>query len=301
VLQSRLMATQKVTKAVIAAAGFGTRLLPQTKAMPKEMLPLVDKPIIQYIVEDLVAAGIKDIIIVTGYHKRTIEDHFDAVNADLANNLRQGGKTQLLEEVEAVPNLANFAYIRQKGPYGSATPLMNAAHLIGDEPFIYTFADDLILAKPNRFKQMVDLYEELGGSILPCVKIENDEDYKRYGILGGEQLSDTVLKMDSLVEKPGRENAPSNFASIGGYLLTPDVFEFLDEGLAGLQSDQEFFITTYALMPMIAAGKSLYGCTLTESTYYDTGNKLGYLKTVIDFAVNHTELGPELRDYLQHL
>src|SRR2546430_15801789 len=152
---------QAPTKAVIAAAGFGTRFLPQTKAMPKEMLPIVDKPIIQYVVEDLVAAGIKDIIIVTGYSKRTIEDHFDAPNQDLINNLRAAGtqKEHLVEEIEAIANLANFVYVRQKGVYGNATPLMCVQHLIGDEPFIYSFADDLIL--PNRFQQMIELHQEL--------------------------------------------------------------------------------------------------------------------------------------------
>ncbi len=138
----------KVRKAVIAAAGFGTRFLPQTKAMPKEMLSLIDKPIIQYVVEELVAAGIEDIVIVTGYHKRSIEDHFDQMSADLRANLIQGDKTQLLEETQKISDLANFAYIRQKGPYGNATPLLNVEHFIGDEPFIYTYADDLIVADP---------------------------------------------------------------------------------------------------------------------------------------------------------
>src|SRR5438270_1972842 len=147
------MAQAKVRKAVIAAAGFGTRFLPQTKAMPKEMLPLVDKPIIQHIVEELVSAGITDIVIVTGYHKRNIEDHFDQVSADLRANLEQGGKDELLEATERIANFANFAYIRQKGPYGTGTPLMNAAHLIGDEPFIYTYADDFVAASPSRFQQ----------------------------------------------------------------------------------------------------------------------------------------------------
>ncbi|MGH7237915.1 MAG: sugar phosphate nucleotidyltransferase, partial [Candidatus Saccharimonadales bacterium] len=151
------MVKAKVTKAVIAAAGFGTRFLPQTKAMPKEMLPLVDKPIIQYVVEQLVEAGVTDIIIVSGYSKRSIEDHFDAPNEDLLNNLRAGGdsKKPYIEQIEKIANLANFAYVRQKGSYGTATPLANAAHLIGDEPFIYTFADDLIVAEPNRFEQMI--------------------------------------------------------------------------------------------------------------------------------------------------
>src|ERR1019366_2769382 len=147
-----------VTKAVIAAAGFGTRFLPQTKAMPKEMLPVIDKPIIQYVVEELVDAGIKDIIIVTGYSKRSIEDHFDTPNEDLLVNLRLGGakKEHLLDEIERLASLANFIYIRQKGPYGTATPVRNAAHIIGDEPFIYTFADDFFSSKPGRTKQLID-------------------------------------------------------------------------------------------------------------------------------------------------
>jgi UTP--glucose-1-phosphate uridylyltransferase len=292
---------KKVTKAVIAAAGFGTRLLPQTKAMPKEMLPLVDKPIIQYIVEDLAAAGIKEIIIVTGYHKRTIEDHFDALNADLANNLRQGNKLELLEEIEAIPNLANFAYVRQKGPYGSATPLMNVAHLVGDEPFIYTYADDLILAKPNRFSQMIELYEEFGGSIIPCITVDKDEEFQRYGIVAGEEVRSGVLKMSEFVEKPGRENAPSNFASVGGYLLTPDIFPYLESAREKLPEGQEFFLTTYGLATMMKDGKPLFACKLTDSEYFDTGNKLDYLKTVVNFGMRHPDLGPALRDYLKTL
>ena len=153
------MQNKPVRKAVIAAAGFGTRFLPQTKALPKEMLPLVDKPIIQYIVEELVEAGIEDIVIVTGYHKRSIEDHFDNMSAELRNNLKQSNKLELLEETKKISNLANFAYIRQKGPYGNATPVLNAEHLVGDEPFIYTFADDFIVASPSRFKQMIEVYK----------------------------------------------------------------------------------------------------------------------------------------------
>lgn len=289
---------QKVRKAVIAAAGFGTRFLPQTKAMPKEMLPLVDKPIIQYIVEELVAAGIEDIVIVTGYHKRSIEDHFDHISADLRANLKQGGKDKLLEETKKISDLANFAYIRQKGPYGSATPIKNVAHLIGDEPFIYTYADDLIVAEPNHFKQMIDLYEQLGGSILPCITLTKDDEYTRYGVVAGEEVQPDVIKMSGMVEKPGRENAPSNFASVGGYLLTPDVFGYVDEGLKNLPEDQEFYLTTYALEPMIKDGKALYACNLKGSRYYDTGNKLEYLKTVVDFAAKDPDLGPAFQEYI---
>ncbi len=290
---------KKVRKAVIAAAGFGTRFLPQTKAMPKEMLPLVDKPIIQYIVEELVEAGIEDIVIVTGYHKRSIEDHFDGISGDLRVNLQQGGKEKLLEQTEAISELANFAYVRQKGPYGSATPLMNVSHLIGDEPFIYTYADDLIPSSPNRFKQMIDLYEELNGVILPCIEVTQDDEFKRYGIVDGVPVRDGVLKMNKLVEKPGRENAPSSFASVGGYLLTPDVFDYIEKGRQELPEGEEFYLTTYGLDPMVQAGKNFYACVLQNSKYYDTGNKLEYIKTVIDFALEREDIQAEVAEYLR--
>lgn len=291
--------TKKIRKAVIAAAGFGTRFLPQTKAMPKEMLPLVDKPIIQYVVEELVEAGIEDVVIVTGYHKRSIEDHFDYISADLRANLKQGGKLEQLEEVKKISDLANFAYIRQKGPYGSATPLMNAAHLIGDEPFIYTFADDLITAKPNRFTQMVERYQQLQGTILPCIKVTKDEDYKRYGILSGPEMEPGVIRVESLVEKPGKQNAGSDMASVGGYLLTPEVFGYVERGARELKDNQEFYLTTFAIQPMIKDQVPVFGCELSGSKYYDTGNKLEYLKTVVDFALADPKLGDKFADYLR--
>lgn len=295
------MATRKpVRKAVIAAAGFGTRFLPQTKAMPKEMLPLVDKPIIQYIVEELVEAGIEDIVIVTGYHKRSIEDHFDHTSADLRMNLKQSNKLELLEEIKKISDLANFAYVRQKGPYGSATPLMNVAHLIGDEPFIYTYADDLITSSPNRFKQMIDLYEELDGVILPCIEIHKDDDFSRYGIVEGENTRDGVMKMTRLIEKPGKNLAPSNFASVGGYLLTPDVFSYIEENGNRRADGEEFYFTTFGLDPMIQDGKNVYACSLNNSKYYDTGNKMEYVKTVIDFALQREDMREELMEHLRN-
>lgn len=293
------MPSKQVRKAVIAAAGFGTRLLPQTKAMPKEMLPLVDKPIIQYVVEQLVEAGIEDIVIVTGYHKRSIEDHFDHMSADLRENLMQGGKDELLAQVSRISDLANFAYVRQKGPYGSATPILNVAHLIGAEPFIYTYADELITAVPNRFTQMIDMYDEFKASIIPCIAVGDDRDYDRYGFLAGEQVRPSVLKLSRMLEKPGRQAAPSNLASVGGYLLTPDVFDYCHTALGNLLPDQEFYLSTFVLQPMIADDKPFFGCELKESKYYDTGNKLEYLKTVADFALADHEIGDEFRAYLR--
>lgn len=292
---------KKVTKAVIAAAGFGTRFLPQTKAMPKEMLPLVDKPIIQYIVEDLVAAGIKDIIIVGSSNKRSIEDHFDMPSQDLLANLIAGGesKKHYIDEIEQIANLANFIYVRQKGPYGTATPVMNAAHLISDEPFIYSFADDLTVATPNAFQQMIALYEEFGSGILPCIKISDDKDFGRYGILGGEQVREDVLRMTSIIEKPGKDAAPSDFASVGGYLFTPDVFEYLEEGLRTLPEGKEFYVTDSIIQPMLEDGKHFYGAEIKNSKRYDTGDKLEYIKTVVDFALQRDDIGEDVRAYLK--
>ncbi len=289
---------QPVRKAVIAAAGFGTRFLPQTKAMPKEMLPLVDKPIIQYIVEELVDAGIEDIVIVTGYHKRAIEDHFDSLSADLLANLEQGGKHDLLTRTSKISDLANFVYIRQKGPYGNATPVQNAAHMIGDEPFIYTYADDFIRATPSRFKQMITLYNQHNASILPCIRLKNDEDYLRYGVVAGTEAGDGLIKLSTIVEKPGKAAAPSNLASVSGYLLTPDILKYLDAVNTG--SGGESMIQT-AMQKMLDDGHTMFACEIQNGTYYDTGNKLDYVKTVVDFALDHPDIGKDFKDYLSKL
>lgn len=291
---------KKVRKAIIAAAGFGTRFLPQTKAMPKEMLPLVDKPIIQYIVEELVDAGIEDIVIVTGYHKRSIEDHFDNISEDLRQNLLQGGKHAILESVEHVSDLANFAYIRQKGPYGNATPLLNAEHLIGDEPFIYTFADDFVVARPeSRFKQMISVYEETGAGILACVRVQNDKDYDRYGIVGGTEEQPGRINLSGIIEKPGKDNAPSNLASVSGYIFNPDLFEYLHRAKTTLQQGSEF-IQQPSIQQMINDGHTFYGLEIQNGKFYDTGNKLEYLKTVVDFGLEHEELREAFIEHLRN-
>jgi UTP--glucose-1-phosphate uridylyltransferase len=289
----------KVTKAVIAAAGFGTRFLPQTKAMPKEMLPLIDKPIIQYVVEELVEAGIKDIIIVGSSNKRSIEDHFDLANEDLLNNLRAGGpkKQPYIDELERVAGLANFVYLRQKGPYGNATPIMDAAHLIGDEPFIYTFADDFFVANPGRTSQLIAVHERTGAGVFACKTVTEDNEYDRYGIVAGEVVEEGMLRVERIVEKPGKDAAPSNLASVSGYLLTPDIFPYLEKG-AEAHENGELMIQP-VMQAMIDDGRTFYAKQIQDGRYYDTGDKLEYLKTVMDFALDHEELGPELRAYLE--
>ena len=288
-----------ITKAVIAAAGFGTRFLPQTKAMPKEMLPVVDKPIVQYVVEELVDAGIQDIIIVTGYHKRSIEDHFDNISADLRKNLKDSGKLELLDEVKKISTLANFAYVRQKGPYGNATPLLNAEHLIGDEAFIFAWADDFVKAEPSRFKQLLAVYNERGGSILTCLRSKSEEDYNRYAFISGQNVDDSLIKVDRIVEKPGKNREGlSDFASLGGYVFEPSLFKYLHQELEDLKPEAEFIMQP-ALQRMIEDGHSFYGCEVTGGKFYDTGNKLEYLKTVVDFALMNDDLKDDFKEHLR--
>lgn len=290
---------QRPTKAIIAAAGFGTRFLPQTKAMPKEMMPLIDKPIIQYVVEELVDAGIKDIIIVGSSNKRAIEDHFDLPNEDLVNNLRAGGekKKHYLDEVEHIANMANFIYLRQKGPYGNATPVAAASHLIGNEPFIYTFADDFFVAKPGRTKQLIETYAKHGGQVLACKKIEDDDEYNRFGIVAGEQCDDVTLKVSKFVEKPGKKNAPSDLASVSGYLMTPDIFSYIEAANETYDGDGELMIQPI-MQQMIDDGLGVYAREITNGTFYDTGDKLEYVKTVIDFGLDHPKLAAPLREHI---
>jgi UTP--glucose-1-phosphate uridylyltransferase len=287
-----------VRKAIIAAAGFGTRFLPQTTALPKEMLPLVDKPIIQYIVEELVGAGIEDIVIVTGYHKRSIEDHFDYTSGDLRTNLKQGNKLELLEETKKISDLANFVYVRQKGVYGTGTPVLNTEHIIGDEPFIYAFADDVIVAEPLRFKQMIDLYDRTGSSVVPCLAVKDELDYQRYGIVAGEEIEPGLLRMSEIIEKPGKEKAPSNLASVGGYLLTPSIFEHIRAAKEDLEPGAELFMTL-ALQRLIESGGEVLAYGIKNAKHYDTGNKLEYLKTVVEFALKHDGLKDDFREYLR--
>jgi UTP--glucose-1-phosphate uridylyltransferase len=294
---------KKIRKAVIPAAGFGTRFLPQTKAMPKEMLPIVDKPIIQYVVEELVDAGIEDIIIVTGYHKRTIEDHFDRPSMELIENLRMGGEKKLpmLEGIEQISEMANFYYVRQKGPYGNGTPLMNVRQMIGDEPFIYTWSDDFIKAEPkSRFKQLIEIYEEFGWSVLASIKAKHNEDYDRYGFAGGHTLRDGLIDVDTIIEKPGKQNAPSDLANVSGSLFTSEIFDYLDRALENLQEGSELYYND-ALKLMLNDKKHVLAAEIKGGKYYDTGNKLEYLKTVIEFGLQHPDIRDPFKKFIKDL
>lgn len=285
----------KVRKAIIPAAGFGTRFLPQTKAMPKEMLPIVDKPVIQYVVEELVASGIRDIILVTGWHKRSIEDHFDYPN-ELIAMLEEQGKTALKKEVIRTAELANFIYIRQKGPYGNGTPVLCAREIIGDEPFVVIWGDEFIYSHPPRAKQCIEVFERYGDPVISAIEVDK-ADVSRYGIVDATNVEKNVWQINKLIEKPKKEEAPSNLAAHGCYVLTPDIFPLL-AGLAPGKGGEIWLTDAIRLLMKV---RPVYACAIKDGRYYDTGNKLEYLKTVVEFALAHKDLNGEFRDYLKKL
>lgn len=289
---------KKITKALIPAAGFGTRFLPQTKAMPKEMLPIVDKPVIQYVVEEIVDSGIDDIIIVTGANKRAIEDHFDNPSEELVQNLINGGKTELLKDIQKISEMANFIYIRQKGPYGNGTPILAGESVIGDEPFAVLWGDEFISADPPRLKQMIDVYNKLGGIVISGVKIENKEELKRYGIADLELVEGNIFKIKAIVEKPEPDLAPSNIATHGAYILPPEIFSALKRVQPG--KNGEIWLVD-AINLLRDEGMPVYAVVVENATYYDTGNKLDYLKTVVEHALKHKDLGENFKHYLKSL
>ena len=276
----------KIRKAIIPAAGLGTRFLPATKAMPKEMLPVIDKPIIQYVVEDAVSAGIEDIIIVTGWHKRSIEDHFD-YPYELERRLAEVGKEKELEEIRRISNLANFTYVRQKGPYGNATPIWNAKHIIGDEPFLVLWGDDFIEANPTRCKQLVEAYLELKGAVLGAIRTDKPEDTTRYGFASGKKLKEGLIKVDKVVEKPGVNKAPSDLAVVSGYVFPPEMLEAAEEAVKRWEKEGDEKEVTYidAINILIERGINIFALEIKNGTYYDCGTKFEYLKTVVHHAL----------------
>lgn len=284
----------KIRKVVIPAAGYGTRFLPVTKAQPKEMLPIIDKPIIQYVVEEAVTSGIEDVIIVTSWQKRSIEDHFDNAS-ELEKYLKEKRRLEQLAEIKKISEMANFIYVRQKGPYGNASPVMAAKHLIGNEPFAVLWGDEFIYSQPPRLKQIIEVFEEYGHPTISAIKIEKKEDLSRYGIAKVKQIKDNVYQIISIIEKPRPEEAPSQLAAHGGYIFTPEIFKFLENLKPGKGGELWLVdaITNYIKT------KPVYACEIKNGKYYDTGNKLEYLKANIDFALQRDDLKKPLKDYLK--
>jgi len=286
----------KVRKAVIAAAGMGTRFLPQTKAMPKEMLPIIDKPVIQLVVEGLVAAGVEDIIIVTGPTKRAIEDHFDR-SLELEDALHAKGKSDVAAELATIADMANFIYVRQKGsPSGNARPIINASHLIGEEPFFFFFADDFFSGDTSTAQQLLQAYEKTGSSVMALRQVPSEE-ISSYGIANvTERLDDGLVKIKGVIEKPSADKAPSNFASGSGYLLNPTIFPILDKEMVSSRGEVEI---TDAVNELVQ-NEDFYGLEI-KGDYHDTGNPEAYLYTLISLALKDERYGDNLREFLQKI
>lgn len=285
---------KKPTKAIICAAGLGTRFLPQTKAMPKEMLPIIDRPVIQLIVEEAVAAGVTEIIIVTGSTKRAIEDHFDRSD-ELEAELREKGKHDKADQIKAIAEMANFVYVRQKGtPKGNARPVLNARHLIGDdEPFFVFFADDFFRAEVPRAVQLLEAHQATGKSVISLIEVDK-KDADKYGMVAvKDNTSDNTCQIKELIEKPGEKASPSSLASIGGYLLTPDIIPII----AKEKIDKNGEITLADSINELAQKDKVYGRVI-DGVWHDTGDQLKYIKAVVDVALESGEYGEELHEYL---
>jgi UTP--glucose-1-phosphate uridylyltransferase len=282
-----------VRKAVFPAAGLGTRFLPATKAQPKEMLVLVDRPVIQYGVEEAIASGIESIILVTGRGKNAIEDHFD-VAAELESFLEARGKTDLLAEVRKVSNLANFAYVRQREPLGLGHAVLVARDLVGDEPFAVIRGDDVIDAAPAALRQLLDVFERVQGPVLAVERVA-EADVSSYGVVDiAESLGDGIFRVGNLVEKPTREEAPSNLAIIGRYILTPDIFP----ALAATRADRTGEIQLTNGLRHLLQERPIYACEI-KGVRHDTGNRLGFLKAVVYFALRRPDLAGPFKEYLR--
>jgi UTP--glucose-1-phosphate uridylyltransferase len=281
-----------IRKAVFPAAGLGTRFLPATKAQPKEMLPLVDKPIIQYGVEEAVASGVDNIILVTGRGKNAIEDHFD-VSVELETFLEARGKKDLLAEIRKISNLINFSYVRQGEPLGLGHAVLVTEPLVGNEPFAVILGDDVIDANPPALQQMINVFQEVKGPVLAVERVPR-EDVSSYGIIDGEEIRPGVYRIRDLVEKPPRNEAPSDLAIIGRYILTPDIFPALE----ATQSDRTGEIQLTNGLRHLLKSRPIFGCRV-DGTRHDTGNKLGFLKAVVYFALRRQDLGNAFREYLK--
>ena len=289
-----VVTTAAIRKAVFPAAGLGTRFLPATKAQPKEMLPLVDKPIIQYGVEEAVASGIDNIIIVTGRGKNAIEDHFD-VAVELESFLEAKGKREQLDEIRKITNLFSVAYVRQGEPLGLGHAVLMAAPLVGHEPFAVVLADDVIDAQPPALKQMIDVFREQRAPVL-CVERVPMEDVSSYGVIAGDEIAPGVFRITDLVEKPPREEAPSDLAIIGRYILTPDIFRELEQ----IGNDRTGEIQLTNGLKALLKRRPIYACQV-DGVRHDTGNKLGYLKAMVYFALQREDLAAPFREYLASL
>ncbi|OQA03043.1 MAG: UTP--glucose-1-phosphate uridylyltransferase [bacterium ADurb.Bin400] len=286
---------KKIRKAVVPAAGYGTRFLPASKAMPKEMLPIVDKPVIQYVIEELAEAGIEQIIIVTGWHKRAIEDHFDR-HLELEHKLELAGKTDQLDMIRKLSDMAEFVYVRQKEANGNGGAILTAKNIVGDEPFVVLWGDDFIVAEPSRTKQLINAYNQYGTTILGGIRANKPEDYKRYGYAKGDEIKDGVIKISELIEKPGPDNPPSDLAVVSGSVYNPDIFEAL-ESVTPPPGKEIVYIDGVNILR--ERGQDAYAIEIKGGRYYDCGNITEYLKTNVEIALKRPDINGEFVKFIK--
>lgn len=288
---------KKIRKAVIPAAGYGTRFLPETKAMPKEMLPIVDKPVIQYVVEELVEAGIEQITIITGWHKRAIEDHFDR-HLELEYKLKENGKLEQLEQIKKISQMAEFVYVRQKEQRGNGDAILTAKNIIGDEPFIVLWGDDFIQAEKSRTRQLMEAYDKYQSNIFSCIRTDDPEDTKKYGFVRGPEVENGIVKVEELIEKPGPDKKPSNLAVVSGFVFVPEIFKALEEFTP---KEGEELVWVDGVNRLKEQGKNSYAVEIKGGKYYDCGNVTQYLKTNIEMALKRQGIGENLSAYIKDL
>jgi len=296
--QKEVRFNMKIRKAVVPVAGYGTRFLPATKAMPKEMLPVVDKPVIQIVAEELVKAGIEQIILVTGWHKRAIEDHFDH-HLELEAELKRRGKGDLLKAVQEISDMAEFVYVRQKQQRGNGDAILCAKDVVGQEPFVVLWGDDFIAARPSRTKQMLKAYQKYQGTIMSGIRTRKKEDTLKYGFAKGEEIAKGVIRADQLIEKPGPKKVPSDLAVVSGFIFPPEIFPALEEKGERLEEGEElvYLDGVNAIKDQIPA----YAIEIKGGRYYDCGDKLGYLKTSVDYGLKDPDIKKEFKKYLKSL
>ncbi len=280
-----------IKKAVVAVAGSGTRLLPATKSMPKEMLPIVDKPIIQLVVEELVEAGIEDIILVTKWDKKPLEDHFDQ-NRLLEEELKRGGKEKKLQQIKKISEIANFIYVRQKGPYGTGTPVLSAASLTKNEPFVFVFGDDIVKSKESFTKQMVDDFNWHKSPMIGVQQVPQ-ETVDCYGIV---KLKENSMEIQDIIEKPAIEEAPSNLADFGRMILNQDIVEILKDTALGKNNELSMMD---AIKSYIHSGNKFMAKKVEDGEWMTTGDPLNYLKTTLAYAMEREDISQELKKYLK--
>lgn len=283
----------KIRKLIIPVAGYGTRFLPATKALPKEMMPILDKPVVQYIVEEAVASGIEDIILVTGQNKRAVEDHFD-YHPELEEWLKKTKKYDQLENIRRIAQLANFIYIRQKGPYGNGTPILNARHLVGDEPFAVAWGDDVFMGAKPRLRQLIEVFEKYHDPVLSAVKIAA-QDTHRYGMIEGLEVEKGIYQIKRLKEKPGPGKTSSRLAAIGSYILTTDIFKELEN--TPLRNHELYLPDA---IDRLLKRRTIYA-KLIEGQYYDIGSKFGWLKANLSVGLADPTVKKTLKNYLKKI